>query len=127
MREQLRKQELSKAVREIETHGEEYTFEREKLDEYNEPTGEKEKVAIVKGLYHINKGYVSRTVGDATTTHSKGQPMILAVFEETENIREQDIVTVEGKLYVVIGRTNVGEYSILNDISLREVYGGDSI
>lgn len=127
MREQLRKQELSKVVREIRTHGEQYTFERQKLDEYGEPTEEKEEVATVNGLYHTTKSYVSKAVGDATTTHSKGQPMILAIFSETEKIREQDIVTVKGKPYQVIGRTNVGEYSILNDISLKEVYDGDSI
>lgn len=127
MRADLRKQELYKVVREIKTHGESYTFERSKLDDYNEPTEEKETVATVNGLYHVTKGYVSKTVGDATTTHSKGQPMILAVYEETENIKEQDRVTVEGKPYKVVGRTNVGEYSILNDISLEEVYDGSTV
>lgn len=127
MRADLKKQELYKVVREIKTHGESYTFERNKFDGYNEPTEEKETVATVSGLYHVTKGYVSKTVGDATTTHSKGQPMILAIFSETEKIREQDIVTVKGKPYQVIGRANVGEYSILNDISLKEVYDGDSI
>lgn len=129
MRDSLRLSEVTKLKHEIETHGEQYTFSREKLNEYNEPTDEeKEVICTVTGLSHVSRGYLTRTVSDGNVTHSKGQPMLLVLCdEESGKIRMGDYVTVNGRTYKVNARNNVGEYNVVYDISLEVVLNGSEI
>lgn len=121
MNEARLKMELHKVKREIQIHGSVYEFRRDILNEYEEPTGESEKVAEIKGLFHQTKGYVSRKVSDATTTQTKGQPMIMAVFEDVKSVQMNDKVVVSGKEYRVTGANDINNYGIVCDVSLEEV------
>lgn len=128
MRATIRQSEVTKLKHEILTHGESYSFVRDKLDEYQEPTGEQENVATISGLFHVSKGYLTRTVNDANVTHSKGQPMLMALYDDSSSlIKMNDIVTINGKRFKVTGKNNVGEYNIVLDLSLEMMLDGDSI
>lgn len=125
MRSNILKMELHKIEREIRVHGKEYTFLRKKTDEYGEPTDEEpEQVAVVCGLFHITKGYVSKSVQDATITHSKGQPMLLVCYSDADDILPGDYFIENGNTYKVVGKNNVQEYSIVADFSLEVVLDG---
>ena len=125
MRSNILKMELHKIEREIKVHGKEYTFLRTKTDAYGEPTNEEpEQVAVVCGLFHITKGYVSKNVQDATITHSKGQPMLLVCCSDADGIFPGDYFVENGNTYKVVGKNNVQEYNIVADFSLEVVLDG---
>lgn len=125
MNEARLKMELHKVKREIWIHGSVYEFRRDELNEYEEPTGESEKVAEIKGLFHQTKGYVSRKVSDATTTQAKGQPMLMITYEDSKDIQMNDKVDISGCVYQVTGKNNINNYDIVCDVSLEVVLYGN--
>lgn len=115
--------ELHKIEREICMHGSQYTFERNILDDYGEPTGTTE-VATIRGLFHISKGYINRNVSDGTITRTKGSPMLLAKYNDTLEISQGDYIHINEKKYVVNEINNIMELDIVSDISLEVVLDG---
>lgn len=115
------RQELHKVVREINTHGSTYQFYRDKLNEYEEATGEVEDVVEIKGLFHQTKSYISRKVTDATETRTKGQPLIMMCYEDSKSIQNGDKVNVAENEYRVTGINNINELCIISDVSLEAV------
>lgn len=116
--------ELHKVEREICLHGGQYIFNRDVLDDYGEPTEETTKVATIRGLFHISKGYASRNVSDGTITRTKGSPMLLAKYNDTLEIRQGDYIHINEKKYVVNEINNIMELGIVSDISLEVVLDG---
>lgn len=115
--------ELHKIEREICMHGSQYTFERNILDDYGEPTGTTE-VATIRGLFHISKGYINRNVSDGTVIRTKGSPMLLAKYNDTLEISQGDYIHINEKKYVVNEINNIMELDIVSDISLEVVLDG---
>ena len=115
------KQEMNKVLKEITIHGLKYQFRRDKLNEYEESTGEEEKVIECKGLFHQTKSYISRSVSDATTTQTKGQPLIMMGYDDSKSIQSGDKVNVSGNEYRVTGINNINELCIISDVSLEAV------
>lgn len=115
------RQELHKVVREINTHGSTYQFYRDKLNEYEETTGDVENVGEIKGLFHQTKSYISRKVTDATETRTKGQPLIMMCYEDSKGIQNGDKVNVAENEYRVTGINNINELCIISDVSLEAV------
>ena len=125
MNEARLKMELYKAVREIKIHGTAYSLFRDKTDKYGEPTKEEpEKVATIRGLFHVSKGYITENIQEGTRTHSKGQPMLLVAYAETENVQNGDYLEINQNKYKVVEKNNIQEYSIVADISLELVLNG---
>lgn len=125
MNEARLKMELHKVLREIQIHGTEYKLFRKKTDKYGEPTKEEpEQVATFRGLFHISKGYITKNVAEGTKTHSKGQPMLLVAYDETENIQSEDFLIINGNPYKVVEKNNIQEYNIVTNISLEMVLNG---
>lgn len=111
-----------KAVeREISRNGSTYTVKRNKVDKYGEPTQEVEEVTTLRGLFHISKGFVIKNTSDGSQTKTKGQPMILALWEECETIQNGDFVVINGNIYKITDKNNIEEYNIIADISLEVV------
>lgn len=117
--------EQQKVKREIERHGNFYTCFRTKTDKYGEPLEESEKVAEFKGLYHAEKSYSTRTVNDGTNTRTKGQPMLLCLFEDAEKINNGDYFIINGKKFIVSDKNNMFESNILVNLSLELVLNGN--
>ena len=111
-----------KAVeREITKNGSTYTVKRNKVDKYGEPTQEVEEVTALRGLFHISKGFIIKNTSDGSQTKTKGQPMILALWEECETIQNGDFVVINGNTYKITDKNNIEEYNIIADISLEVV------
>lgn len=77
--------ELHKVRREIQRNGNEYVFYRNGKNEYGEPVGESDKVCIVKGIYHEERGYVSLKIQDGANIKSKSEPQILCVIRQGDD------------------------------------------
>lgn len=116
--------EAQKIKREIEVHGKSYTFYREVLDEDGEPTGAVEQTAVLCGLFHVSGGYVSRETYTGTEIRTKRSPMLLCLWDETKEIRNEDFVIINGQTYKVVNKRNINEYSIVCDMSLEVVLDG---
>lgn len=111
-----------KAVeREITKNGSTYTVKRNKVDKYGEPTQEVEEVTTLCGLFHISKGFIIKNTSDGSQIKTKGQPMILALWEECETIQNGDFVVINGNTYKITDKNNIEEYNIIADISLEVV------
>lgn len=113
--------ESYKLQREIKKVGKEYEFKRALLNDYKEPTDEKDFVAKMLGLYHEQNSKISITTGETTQTRNKKIPMILCLYEEAKHLKMGDIVEINNKTFKVTGVTNIQEWNIISDISLEVV------
>lgn len=122
-RENLIKQELFKTEREIKTNGFVYLVCQDKVDEYNQPTGEVESIKTIKALYHTSNAYKKRSTADSTTTYSEKQPMLLTTYEEIKDLLDKQnlFIVVDNTRYNLIAFENVQDYNIIYDISLEVV------
>lgn len=74
--------ELHKVKREIEIHGEEYTFYRRENNEFNEPVGEEKEVCVIYGIYHEERGYVSLKTQEGANIRKKSEGQILCIIKD---------------------------------------------
>lgn len=113
--------EKYKLSRNILLNGQMIEFYRNKKDEFNQPTEEIEKVKCCKCLVHSTQGYRSRTRVDGGNVETKGQPMLLMMREESENLKVDDFVIILDKKYKINALSNIGLFDFAIDISLEEV------
>ena len=114
--------ELYKIKREIYINGERYNIYRESKDDYGTITGEYTLVEDdVKGLFHTSKSYISSETSDGTKTHTKGKPMLLMCYEDTERIQQGDVIFIGDNKYKIIEKNNVQMYDIVCDIYMELV------
>lgn len=110
--------ELCKVSREIQRNGDRADVYEVILDEDGEYK-DKSKTGSISVLFHITKGFVSQSIGDATVSRSKGQPAFLMTFSEAEKIEAGNIALYNGKYYRVVEKNNIQEYNIVVDVSLE--------
>lgn len=128
--------EAYKLKRLLKQSGSKFTFVREKLNEFNEPNGEPEEVATLTGIYHETNSFMTDTVGDAATTRTKKQPMIICLYDDfvSSSLCQGDKVfthpgTTEmpSKTLKYVGCVDIQNWGIIADLSFEEVDdGGDS-
>lgn len=128
--------EAYKLKREVRRNGVVFEFKRRKLDKFNEPTGELETVAEVRGLYHESNSYIAETVGDAATIRTKKQPMLLCLADDVKlsDLRQGDEIQIplrSSQMTSVtlryVGCVDIQNWGIIADLSFEEVdKGGDS-
>lgn len=137
---------LYQVKREIKRNGREMSFLRSKINEYGEPTDEKEIVCTYKGLFHEHNPHMldsykimtGQTLGWYT---GEKYPQLMVTYEdfwfdkkitneegETEIVKDSvqvgDEVIWNGRLIRVTGISNVEEWNLLYDISFEEVEDG---
>lgn len=113
--------ELYKVKREIALHGRDCEVYRKETDEYGETTENKVFIACVRGLFHTQKGFLTRSRDDATEVRTKGQPMLLLDFEDAQKFLPGDILIVGEKEHRVIAFNDIQLFNIVVDVSLEEV------
>lgn len=128
--------EAYKLKREVRRNGVVFEFKRRKLDKFNEPTGELETVAEVRGLYHESNSYITETVGDAATTRTKKQPMLLCLADDVKSsdLRQGDEIQIPPRSSQMtsvtlryVGCVDIQNWGIIADLSFEEVdEGGNS-
>lgn len=126
MNEKALKRELYKILREINVNGDEYIFLRTKKDEFGEDTKGTEYITMVNGLYHISKGYATKSVSDGTVTHTKGEPMLLIPFEQSEKLKNGDFFKWNQNKYVITEKNDIQNYGIICNVSLELMLDGNN-
>lgn len=118
--------EAAKLKKELKTSGIDYEFKRLKVNDFDEPTGESEVVATIKGLYHEQNSNIQITTGETTQIRTKKIPMVLCLYEDAAlaALKVGDVVTINSKTFKVTGVVNIQEWSIIADISLEVVDNG---
>ena len=112
--------ERNKLSRLIRVHGLSYTFKRNKLNEFKEPT-EEVSATTVRGVFHQTTQHISVVGADASSIQNKFSPFILALYSEAKGIQQGDFVEVNGVKYLVNGLNDIGNWNIAIDISLEAV------
>lgn len=118
--------EAYKVKREIKRNGTEYTFIRNKANEFGEPASGTTTLGSIKGLYHEQNSNVAVTTGDTTQTRTKKIPMVLCLWDDVSPVvlKVGDVTMINGKVFKVTGVTNIQEWGIIADISLEIVDDG---
>lgn len=112
--------ELNKISRLIRVQGLEYTFSRDKLDDYKEPTGAVSATTI-RGVFHQTTQHISVVGADAASVQSKQSPFILVLYSDAKDIQQGDYTVINGVKYLVNGLVDIGNWNIAIDISLEAV------
>lgn len=115
--------QLNKVRRLINTQGQKFKFNRVKTNEFGEPSGQPEVIAIT-GVYHETTSFLSKSATEATTIRQKFSPMILCLWKDAQKILHTDELSFNGKTYKVGEVKNISEANIVGDISLEEVQNG---
>lgn len=112
--------ELNKISRLIRVQGIEYTFSRDKLDDYKEPTGAVSATTI-KGVFHQYTQHISIVGAGAASIQQKNTPFIIALYSDAKDIKQGDYTVINGVKYLVNGLVDIGNWNIAIDISLEAV------
>lgn len=104
--------------RAIERQGQDAEIRREKLSDFNEPSGEPEPVCTVRGLFHTTSLYLALSHLEAGQVRTKNQPQFLILYRE--DIREKDLLYIGQKPYTVTGIDDPGGLHLCLDLSLEE-------
>ena len=112
--------EKSKISRLIKAQGLSYTFNRDELNEFKEPTGAVSAMTV-HGVFHQQAQHITVISADAASVQQKQSPFVLALYDEARNIHQGDYVFINGVRYNVNGLTDIGNWNIAIDISLEAV------
>lgn len=114
--------EAYKVKREIKRSGKQYLFKRFELNAYKEPTEDLSDIGTLSALYHEQNSYI-QTQGSEVRTRSKKIPMLLLDYEQLSafELKVDDCVVINKKLFKVTGIVNIQQWSIIADISLEEM------
>ena len=126
MNEKMLQIELNKVKREIKTHGRSYEVKRTILNNYGEDTDEKQSITEVQGLFHTEKGYITKSVSDGSKTHSKGQPKLMIAYDDSVLIKNGDTIQINENIYKIIEKNNIQEFNIVCDISMELMLNGNN-
>lgn len=116
--------DLHKVERLLSKYGNKFVFNQPVIDDFGEPTAEFKEVDVT-GVYHESQGYISKSVGDGTTSRSKPTSQILTLFPNGKTLSIGDTTKFNGKSYKVTGIKNVGNIDIAFDVSLEVVDDGN--
>lgn len=108
---------VNKVQRRIDWSGEDYTFTRIVEDKYHRKQGE--ITITVKGLYHKTHSYQTVSSTEGSVTSKKPQPMILCLYNNTDNPQLGDKVVIGGKTMFVTGVEDIQEQHKVLQVSLE--------
>ena len=116
----------NKINRQIKQNGSEYIFKRFGKDEYGQLNDEVECSFTVHGLFHETINHVQNTLSELEGARIVDVPKsyILCLFEDGDQIRLDDFVEINNKIYKTINKVNVGNYNIAYDVSLEMIADG---
>lgn len=112
--------ELNKIRRLIRVAGLPYTFQRDVINEFKEPTGETTSIEV-KGIFHEITQHIAIVAEDSASVRDKNTSYILALYSDAKDIQQRDFVVISGRKYYVNGVRDINNWHIAVDISLEEV------
>lgn len=110
--------------RNIKTHGVEISILRPQENRFEEPDYQRLSEAFTfRGLVHTTTIKPNHSVDDSGTHKSSGSAVaILLEFDDVNQPKVNDLCRYNGKLYLVVGVSDIENLHELLDITL-EVYG----
>lgn len=109
-----------KLERLIKVHGVCYTFKRDKLDEFKEPSGAVSEMTV-RGVFHQLTQHISIVSSDAASVQQKNSPYIIALYCDAQCLEQGDKVTINGTKYKVNALTDIAGWNLAMNISLEAV------
>lgn len=92
---------------------------RKELNEYNEPL-DKVLLCHIKGFFHQGNNMISGIVKDSgEVKRGKQEYLMVVIDEETEQIKEGDLLTVKGIDYKISDLGNQNNMDIYYDMLLK--------
>ena len=113
----------------VDWYGESYSFKRDVVNSYNEPSGTFTDVQTLYGIYHASeRNFIELINVDGASIKSKVSKGILCDKDERMLIQQNDKVSVQGIDFFVTAVEPVfyGTEPIAYEISLEEVVEGNS-
>lgn len=104
----------------LNSRGKDYTFLRDRLNSFGEPSGDTDPITI-RGLFHESTGYLPTDSQEGGSLHKKSSPMMLCLWEDPFPIKVGDTLSFDELKYVVSGVKDLSNLHIAVDISLEEV------
>lgn len=113
---------LHRLLQTILWQGKPYTFTRYARNEYGELTEEISEQITLQGLYHNGSSeHVTVITTDSGSVISKNTPYVITAWDNAKKLRLDDTVVINGKTFKVTGKTNIGEFNSVGEISLEVV------
>lgn len=113
---------LHRLLQSIAWQGSVYSFYRMGKNIYGEKAEDPEKIADVNGIYHNGSAtHVKLDASDAGLVWDKNTPYILTSWGNSEKLQLEDLVTIDETTFKLTGKTNIGGYSIICELSLEKV------
>ena len=112
--------QMNKVERLIKVQGVSYTFKRDKVNDFKEPTGAVFEMTV-RGVFHQTTQHISVVNSDAASVQRKNSPFILALYDEASQLTQGDYVVINKVKHIVNGLTDIGGWGIAMDISLEAV------
>lgn len=112
----------------IDWYGESYSFKRDVVNSYNEPSGTTNDVQTLFGIYHASeRSFVELINVEGASIKSKVSKGILCANDETISVQQNDKVSVNEIDFFVTAVEPVlyGKEAIAYEISLEEVVKGN--
>lgn len=106
-------------------YGTDYSFYRETLNSYGEPTGEEELVETISGIYHSSeRSFIELINSEGASVKSKVSKGILCDGDNQDlSIKQNDHVVIEGKDFYITAIEPVlyGDRIVAYEISVEEL------
>ncbi|MEY8296435.1 MAG: hypothetical protein ACLRJC_00595 [Emergencia timonensis] len=113
---------LHRLLQAINWQGSVYSFQKPGVNVYGEKTDDIDRKVMIRGLFHNGSSeHVKLTVSDGGTVIEKNTPYIMTAWVNAERLQLDDQVIINGRAFKVTGRTNIGEYNIVGEISLEVI------
>lgn len=121
--------EAAKMRRFVSRYRKPYTFKRSVLNAYKEPTGSFESVCTIDGVYHeASYTHLTSTEASGGRYVKEITPMIMCLKDaESDLIKEDDVVSVNGKDMIVTKVKDINNSGFAYDISLRYIDHGEQV
>lgn len=109
----------NKVQRQINYNGQTFIFNKISRDKYHQANISTPVEITIKGLFHQTISYVNINSSEAGRMVRKPSPMIIALYEDCQNINTDDIVFIGDNKYKVIDKTDINNLNVACDISLE--------
>ena len=110
----------NKVNRQINQNGQLFVFVRYGEDDYHQVSDEPTEEIELRGIYHTSNSFVQVSTSDGASIKRKPQPMILCLYEEGKEIKENDTVVIGEDTYKVVDVNNINAFNAVIDISLEK-------
>lgn len=114
----------NKIKRQIEWNGRDLIFERYEKDAYGQLKDTIDETYEMRAVFHEGGGYggmlnIEIYENDGARTTTKMKPMLLCLYEDGLKIQSDDWVTINGRRFSVVDKSDISGLSIAFEVSLE--------